>query len=74
MKKSKKLLTLLLLCSMLAGTFLTACSETTSDDPANVSGEVSADVAEAVPEEEEINPLEELPVKDFGGANYHMLG
>ena len=59
---------------MLAGTFLTACSETTSEDPANVSSEVSADAAETVPEEVEVNPLEELPVEDYGGANYHILG
>lgn len=74
MKKSGKLITFLLLCSMLAGTFLTACSETTSEDPASVSSEVSAEGAETVPEEVEVNPLEELPVKDFGGANYHILG
>ena len=74
MRKSKKLITFLLLCSMLAGTFLTACSETTSEDPANVSSEVSADAAETVLEEVEVNPLEELPVEDYGGANYHILG
>ncbi len=74
MRKSGKIITLLLLCSMLAGTFLTACSETTSEDPANVSSEVSAEVAETIAEEVEVNPLEELPTADYGGANYHILG
>lgn len=74
MRKSGKIITLLLLCSMLAGTFLTACSETTSEDPANVSSEVSADAAETIVEEVEVNPLEELPAEDYGGANYHILG
>lgn len=74
MRKSKKILTLLLLCAMLMSTVLTACSEQTSDETDAGAAEVSAEAAETVPEEEEVNPLEELPIEDYGGANYHILG
>ena len=73
MFKSKKILTILLLCAMLVSTVLTSCSETTSEETDAGSAEVAAETAETVAEEE-VNPLDELPIDDYGGANYHILG
>ena len=70
MKKSAKLLSLILAALMLSPSFL-SCSETTSGETQPVAAEPS--VTEAVEEETSNYVSDDLPTVDYEGYNFNIL-